>query len=283
MGAGNYYFSAPAGDEWQCMLYVDLEPQSWQDEQETREKAFQEYLAANSQNPPPDDKDLEKIRNTWIEENWSGITSEDFFYEDQGDCQRDSIYSTLDAIFPMVDFDFVGGQPFKDATILAQVGRMVIAQAYTYDHDRLALIVTPEPELQEFIQSVESDRLPFDSGWSKSNSSLHLDRLSYNAKLLGIKRSVTSGALTKEMVGVYERILLGLHEKGLAEDISFRKCAWTSGSYVGCDTWAKNEAFLVTKQARLAARQKREEKTILKKQALRAELQGGQPHAAWAF
>jgi hypothetical protein len=273
MGAGNYYFSAPAGDEWQCMLYVDLEPQSWEDEQETREKAFQEYLTANSHNPPPDDKDLEKIRNTWIEENCGGSTSEHFFYEDQRDCQRESIYSTLAEIFPKVDFDFVGGQPFEDATILGQVGRMVIAQAYTYYHDRLALIVTPEPELQEFIQSVESDRSPFDSGWHKSNY----------AKLLGVKRSVTSGALSKEMVGVYDRILLGLHENGLAKDISFRKCAWTSGSYVGCDTWAKNEALLVTKQARLAARQKREEKTILKKQALRAELQGGQPHAAWAF
>lgn len=273
MGAGNYCFSAPAGDEWQCMLYVNLEPQSWQDEQETREKAFQEYLAANSHNPPPDDKDLEKIRNTWIEENCGGSISEHFFYEDQRDCQRESIYSTLAEIFPKVDFDFVGGQPFEDATILGQVGRMVIAQAYTYYHDRLALIVTPEPELQEFIQSVESDRSPFDSGWHKSNY----------AKLLGVKRSVTSGALTKEMVGVYDRILLGLHENGLAKDISFRKCAWTSGSYVGCDTWAKNEELLVTKQARLAARQKREEKATLKKEAIRAKLQGGQPHAAWAF
>lgn len=33
MGAGNYYFQAPAGDSWSKMIYVDLQPIAWSDEQ----------------------------------------------------------------------------------------------------------------------------------------------------------------------------------------------------------------------------------------------------------
>jgi hypothetical protein len=274
MGAGNYYFSAPAGDEWHAMVYVDLEPNTWQDEMEAREQAVQEYLSNDFPKPLPDNLDLDQIRDTWLDENWGGTNSEQFFNEEQRDFQHESVYAALNATFPNVDFNFYGrGRKqavIGDAEILGQIGRMVIARSYTYYGDRMALIVTPETELQDYIRIVTPE------------TELQ-EYIRYNAKLFCVKRSLNFGALAKEMVKVFDSLLLGLHENGLADDMSFRSSAWTASPYIGSDSWAKNKALLVTKKARLAAKEKRKAKEALKKQVLREALQGGQPDRAWAF
>ena len=49
MGAGNYYFSATAGEAWSRMVYVDLQPQFWDDEKARRDAEFTEYLNGQSE------------------------------------------------------------------------------------------------------------------------------------------------------------------------------------------------------------------------------------------
>jgi hypothetical protein len=243
MGAGNYYFRAPAGDSWSKMVYVDLQPIYWTDEQERRKKEFDEFLKGDREagNVLLDAGDadgrseaIEGLREKWRDDNYPGASDEREFYEDPGTQQKEDILSALQAAFPGSEFELDGrhADEIADAMIVGEVGRMVVASAYTYYGTDLALIVTPRRELQDVIWSIENGGFEFERGWpSWQRDALRAE----NARLAGIKRSVESGALHREMQTVFERMVQALHEGGLANTMWFRGCAWTGYRYTGTD------------------------------------------------
>lgn len=256
MGAGNYYFAAPAGDSWSKMVYVDLQPIYWTDEQERRKKEFDEFLkgdreAGNVLLDAGDADDhseaIEGLREKWLDDNYPGASDERAFYDDQSEQQKDDILSSLHAAFPGSEFELDGrhADEIADATVVGEVGRMVIASAYTYYGTDLALIVTPRRELQDVIWSVENGGFEFERGWhSWQRDALRTE----NARLAGIKRSVESGALHREMQTVFDRMVRALHHGGLADAMWFRGCAWTGYRYTGTDLYKVVESRLVARR-----------------------------------
>lgn len=257
MGAGNYYFSAPAGGDWSNMVYIDLSPLFWSDELERRNAEFEEYLkndaeaagilrTADCENAR--EAAIKHLREEWLDEHYPGISTEEEFYEDLSEFQHESIYAALDAVFPgRISRPDRDSAEIGDAKIIAEVGRMVIARAYTYYGDRMALIVTPREDIQDVIWSIEHGTFAFESGWPKSTVSwLNVERLremrAENARLAGIKRSVDSGALAREMDAVFKKMLKALQENGMADEMSFRGCAWTSFGYKKSDWYQKVNA-----------------------------------------
>lgn len=263
MGAGNYYFAAPAGDSWSKMVYVDLQPIYWTDEQERRKKEFDEFLKGDREagNVLLDAGDadgrseaIEGLREKWLDDNYPGASDEREFYEDQGTQQKEDILSALQEAFPGSEFELDGrhSDEIADATVLGEVGRMVIASAYTYYGTDLALIVTPRKELQDVIWSIENGGFAFERGWpSWQRDALRAE----NARLAGIKRSVESGALHREMQAVFERMAQALHEGGLADAMWFRGCAWTGYRYTGTDLCKSIESRLAKRTRTVDRRQ----------------------------
>lgn len=252
MGAGNYYFAAPAGDSWSKMVYVDLQPIYWTDEQERRKKEFDEFLKGDREagnvllnvgDADGRSEAIEGLREKWLDDNYPGVSDEREFYEDQGMQQKEDILSALQEAFPCSEFELDGrhSDEIADATVLGEVDRMVIASAYTYYGTDLALIVTPRKELQDAIWSIENGVFAFERGWpSWQRDALRAE----NARLAGIKRSVESGALHREMQTVFERMVQALHEGGLANAMWFRGCAWTGNRYTGTDMCKSIESRL---------------------------------------
>ncbi len=119
MAAGNYYFAAPAGDSWSKMVYVDLQPIYWTDEQERRKKEFDEFLKGDREagNVLLDAGDadgrseaIEGLREKWLDDNYPGASDEREFYEDQGTQQKEDILSALQEAFPGSEFELDGRQ-----------------------------------------------------------------------------------------------------------------------------------------------------------------------------
>lgn len=265
MGAGNYYFAAPAGDSWSKMVYVDLQPIYWADERDRRKREFDDFLQIDREagNVLLDagvagarSEVIKALREEWLDENYPGASDdEEQFYEDQSEQQKEDILAALHAGFPGADFDLNGrhAESIADAKVIGNVGRMVIASAYTYYGTDLALIVTPRTELQDVIWSIENGSFELERGWpSWQRDALRAE----NARLAGIKRAVVSGALHREMQAVFELMARALHEGGMAESMWFRGCAWTGRRYRGTDLCKSIESRLArqTRTARGAAR-----------------------------
>lgn len=232
MGAGNYYFAAPAGDEWSRMIYVDLQPSSWNEECERLNGLFQEHLKGTevalrfAQIADEDEREeaIEKLLEEWLEE--QGLDSEQRFGEQQQEDMTQCIMSKLGATFQKrFVLEYGASERFKEALILGEVGRMVIAGAYTYYGDRLALIVTPLPRLHDDIWSFERHGAEFASGRDVYSQA---ELLARNSQALGWKRTMESGALFEEMNRVFLRMVRGLYKNGLGKHMSIRSCAWTS-------------------------------------------------------
>lgn len=266
MGAGNYYFAAPAGDSWSKMVYVDLQPIYWTDEQERRKKEFDQFLQGDREagnvllaagDADARSEVIDELREKWLDDNYPGASDEREFYDDQAMQQKDDILAALHAAFPGSEFELDGrhADEIADATVVGEVGRMVIASAYTYYGTDLALIVTPRRELQDVIWSVENGGFEFERGWpSWQRDALRAE----NARLAGIKRSVQSGALHREMQTVFERMARALHETGLAQAMWFRGCAWTGYRYTGTDLCKSIESRLA-RQSRSQARRRQDQ------------------------
>ena len=251
MGAGNYYFSATAGEAWSRMVYVDLQPQFWDDEKARRDAEFTEYLNGQSElqakikaledlHPGSSATLIEEEREEWEEDSgYFGTTCEEFS-EQQTQDQQEAVYSALSSNFTeRIELPHRNSPVIEDAKILVTVGRMCIAQAYTYYGDRLASIVTPRRELQDDIYCIEQKEFRLESGWVPSQ--LQAMRR-HNLNLLNLKRSVKSGALHREMIDLFDKVLFALHQNGLASDMSFRSSAWTSGAYKGTESYDANES-----------------------------------------
>ncbi|MDF0607053.1 hypothetical protein HZU77_015615 [Neisseriaceae bacterium TC5R-5] len=115
----------------------------------------------------------------------------------------------------------------NDARVVAEVSNMVIAIAYTYDGDRLALIVTPKNNWQELICQVDEGLFRFERGWRYSLQEMRRE----NARLLNMLRAVKTGRLCREMQTLFQRLLLALEDLGWSSRMSFRDSAWTSSAY----------------------------------------------------
>lgn len=263
MGAGNYYFQAPAGDSWSKMIYVDLQPITWSDEQERRRKEFDEFLKNDRRadnvllaaaRDSTIEHDIEEQRELWLEEHYPYVSDEREFCEDQAEQQRGDILAALCEAFPNSSFELGNryAETIADATVIGEVDRMAIAAAYTYYGNDLALIVTPRSSLQDTIWSIENGGFEFERNWHTwQRDALRKE----NARLAGIKRSVESGALGREMQKVFDRMVLALHDYGLADSMWFRSCAWTGKSYCATDLYQSNAARLSRRKrspARLA-------------------------------
>ena len=99
--------------------------------------------------------------------------------------------------------------------------------------------MTPRRELQDDIYCIEQKEFRLESGWVPSQ--LQAMRR-HNLNLLNLKRSVKSGALHREMIDLFDKVLFALHQNGLASDMSFRSSAWTSGAYKGTESYDANES-----------------------------------------
>lgn len=252
MGAGNYYFKAPAGEEWSKMIYVQLNPTSWDDECDRRKNEFEQFLindssaAAQLLRSGSDSEALEDIkrdlRSKWLEDNYGGPGSEQSFHEDLAESQKETIYDALSEAFDQcVREPERWSEEIDDARVLCEVGRMAICQAYTYYGTDMALIVTPKSNLQETIWSIENRQFAYESGWSRH----YLEEMrAENVRLASIKRSVESGALHREMTKAFETMTRSLHWHGLSTDMWFRNGAWMGSSYKGSDLFAANQAHL---------------------------------------
>lgn len=262
MGAGNYFFSAPAGDEWSRMIYVDLQPEFWSDELKRRDTEFDEYLKLQpaiqsrlaqleSEEPGASQWLLEETRNTWNEDNayW---TNEAEFAEEQTDFQLESVYASLSDQFALSISRPKRNhcEVIADGYVLATIGRMSIVQAFTYYGDRLAVMVTPRRDLQDDIYAIENDHMQMERGWH--HGSLQAMRRQ-NLAILNLKRSLKTGALMREMLQIYDLIVLALHKYGLSENMSYRSGAWTSSAYKSSETYANNEKLLKVQAKRSKA------------------------------
>jgi hypothetical protein len=239
MGAGNYYFSAPAGDSWNKMVYVDLQPCYWSDEQDRRRSEFDEFIKNDADSKATllaaseDGRALvlEGLFKDWQDEHYAWPSDERSFYDDQNEQQHEDIFAALESAFPgVIERPDRHSDTIADATVVGEIGRMALARAYTYYGDRMALIVTPRAELQDIVWSLENGGFEFERGWDKWRLSA---MRAENSRLAGLKRSVESGALFREMESTFQKVLRALHEFGLAKQMTFRGCAWTSSLYEG--------------------------------------------------
>lgn len=240
MGAGNYYFQSPSSDDWATMVYVDLEPRSWADEVEERARDFVNHLSSldarfkEKRIDPTSifiEAKLSKLREAWYEENFPGTLSSESFYEDQSQLQLESIIDALYGAFkqPVSMPNDRNAETIENATILTRVGRMVVAGAYTYHGDRLAIIVTPNEETHELLWKWQNDKFHFETSGRMPYRS---ERLAHNAMLANFRRSYQSGALGNEMEEVRLKVMVGLIEAGLLDSMSIRTCASASARFV---------------------------------------------------
>ena len=239
MGAGNYWFEAPSSEEWSEMLYVDLEPVFWSDEIKDRDEAFRSHLATLEHALGDvsvdagsffDASRLKSLRESWDDENFPGTTTEGDFSEDQRECQLESIASAIYGAFKkeVTMPNERGARKIADATIMTSVGRMVVACAFTYYGDRLAIIVTPDEETHDLIWQIENGAFEFETKASMPHDGYRLD---YNRKLANFRRSYRSGGLNEDMQKVYRKTTVALIETGLLDDMSVRTSAWTSAGF----------------------------------------------------
>ena len=57
----------------------------------------------------------------------------------------------------------------------------------------------------------------------------------------------------REMLQIYDLIVLALHKYGLSENMSYRSGAWTSSAYKSSETYANNEKLLKVQAKRSKA------------------------------
>ena len=260
MGAGNYFFSAPAGDAWSHMIYVALRPSYWDTVLEEREDNFKDHLQMTKQAErlkacPADCVDdlIEKIRAEWDEDHSHAMTEEDF-HQEQTDFQLESIEAALHEAFHgdvTGSFSKTRRTPkIDDAYVIAEVGRMCIAWAYTYEGDRMALMVTPVASLQDRIYELEHSDVELERGRGIPAWALKQMRKD-NLEILNLKRTLKSGALNREMLKTFNAMVKALHENGLASCMSYRSCAWTSRSYEGSETYLATEQQIEARAKRM--------------------------------
>lgn len=253
MGAGNYLFSAPAGQSWSRMVYIRLHPIYWPDELENRLKQFEAHLqrdpaAVEALQRAPDEYARERVKESlktdWDWNNYEATATEDEFYEAQADEQKTRLIAGLTAAFPHAEFQLGSrdAEMIEDAIVIGEVGRMVIAIAIAYDHfgEKMAIIVTPRSEIHEIIWTCEHGGGPLDLVGGADAFARREELRDDLAAMSRLRRAVNSGALEKEMQTVYERMLRALHRAGLASCMSFRTSGWTSIPYATSSLAAAN-------------------------------------------
>lgn len=241
MGAGNYYFNGPVSSDWHYMVYVDLRPRDWDTELQERQQAFDLHLRTDHQAAAllaqaEEDGNEEVIRKE-LKESWEAlhydIDDAESFAQDMADYQRQAVYDAL-AIHLKVDLDLEHCRRVSDAEVIATWDRFEILQANTYYGDRLALILTPDSDYTEVIGNLECGEFVYESNWRDHQRKLMNEE---NLRLARIKKSVESGSLHQDLHKHFVKLLWALREEGLASDMTFRGCAWTSIEF-GQSNWA---------------------------------------------
>lgn len=247
MGAGNYYFSGPVSSDWHFMVYVDLRPRDWDTEQQERTQAFELHLKTDLQAAAllaqAEEDDNEEIIRQELRERWEAlhydIDDPETFAQDMADYQRQAVYDALTSRLG-IDLELDHCRRVSDADVIASWDRFEILQAHTYYGDRLALILTPDRDYTEVIESMEIGEFAYESNW-RDHQRKQMNQV--NLHLARIKKSVDSGSLHQDLHKHFVKLLWALREEGLASDMTFRGCAWTSFEF-GQSTWAaKVDAF----------------------------------------
>lgn len=251
MGAGNYLFSAPAGQSWSRMVYIRLHPIYWPDELERRLKECEAHLqsdpaAIEALQRAPDrdarDRVKESLRTDREWNNYVATGTETEFYEAQADEQKTSLIAGLTAAFPHAEFELASrdAETIEDAIVIGEVGRMVIAMAHDHSGERMAIIVTPRSEIHEIIWNCEHGGGPLDLFGGADAAARREELRDDPVATARLRRAVRTGALEREMQTVYERMLRALDRAGLASAMSFRTSSWTCDAYRASSRAASN-------------------------------------------
>ena len=108
--------------------------------------------------------------------------------------------------------------------VLGYVGRMAVIAASTYDGDRVAIVVAPNEEWQQYVWGIESDPNSYRIDWHYCNAG-------ERARWASAIRSLNCGGLSHEMAAVSDKVLKIFERHIGSERLSFRTSAWTSARY----------------------------------------------------
>ncbi len=257
MGAGIYYFDAPAGDDWVETVYVELDPVTWNEMEVMQEEEFNSWLKHAHPDTELSEKDQGLLREVWRgEAGWPQSMEE--HVSRQREDQENRIYNALSDGFGGSFCGYADGarKDCEDLTILAEHGRFIIGKAYTYYGGDMAIVVTPQPSLQDDILEIERyGRGVFRMRGGQSRAE-HL-------ALANLKRSMDRGTLMAELQSIFRRVLSCLDEEGLAEDMWFRTGGQTGQEYVGSSI---QQALAADRAKRVALARRRSEQKIEREQ-----------------
>ena len=108
--------------------------------------------------------------------------------------------------------------------VLGYIGRMAVIAGSTYDGDRVAIVITPNAEWQQYVWGVETDPERYLIDWQYCDAG-------ERARWASAIRSINCGGLNREMAAVGDKVLKLLSRHVGAYRLSFRTSAWTSARY----------------------------------------------------